>query len=184
MQPAVSGAPRVEAAGPGAVVAFATRGREALRCERVRFRDERGERAGHREIGNADVFVTGAEEQFRAEAKLQPGDAEPAYRLGNSLLQEGKIQEAKAELERADRLRPGMPETLYALGKAQSLSGDVTGAEKSWQQVLALEKNGPIASQTHFGLSGLYRKQGKTEEAERELQAYRQLQTPKSPVPK
>jgi tetratricopeptide (TPR) repeat protein len=117
-----------------------------------------------------------AEEQFRAEAKLQPGDAEPAYRLGNSLLQQGKIPDAKAELERADRLRPGMPETLYALGKAQSLSGDVTGAEKSWQQVLAIEKNGPIAAQTHFGLAGLYRKQGKTDAAEREMQAYRQLQ--------
>jgi tetratricopeptide (TPR) repeat protein len=125
-----------------------------------------------------------AEEQFGAETKLQPEDAESAYRLGNALLQEGKIQEAKAELERADRLRPGMPETLYALGKAQSLSGDLTNAVKSWQQVIALEKNGPIAAQTHFGLSGLYRKQGKTEEAEHELQAYRQLQTSKSPAAK
>jgi tetratricopeptide (TPR) repeat protein len=117
-----------------------------------------------------------AEEQFRAEAKLQPGDAEPAYRLGNALLQQGKIQGAKSELQRADRLRPGMPETLYALGKAQSLSGDVPGAEKSWQQVIALEKNSSLAAQAHFGLAGLYRKQGNTEEAERELQAYRKLQ--------
>ncbi|HEX4228564.1 MAG TPA: tetratricopeptide repeat protein [Bryobacteraceae bacterium] len=117
-----------------------------------------------------------AEEQFRAEAKLQPGDAEPAYRLGNALLQQGKIQDAKSELERADRLRPGMPETLYALGKAQSLSGDMTGAEKSWRQVIALEKKSSLAEQAHFGLAGLYRKQGKTEEAEREMQAYRQLQ--------
>lgn len=130
-----------------------------------------------------DLYVAAAdwpkaEEQFRAEAKLQPGDAEAAYRLGNALLQQGKIQEAKSELERSDLLRPGMPETLYALGKAQSLSGDATGAEKSWQQVIAIEKNGLIAAQTHFALAGLYRKQGKTEDAERELQLYQKLQTP------
>jgi tetratricopeptide (TPR) repeat protein len=140
----------------------------------------RGDTPGiHLALGNMYAAASEwskAEEQFRAEAKLQPGDAEPAYRLGNALLQQGKIQEAKAELEQADRLRPGMPETLYALGKAQSLSGDLAGAEKSWQQVLTLEKSGPMAAQTHFGLAGLYRKQGKTAEAEREMLAYRQLQ--------
>lgn len=117
-----------------------------------------------------------AEEQFRAETKLQPGDAEAAYRLGNALLEEGKIPEAKVELVRADRLRPAMPETLYALGKAESLSGDTSGAEKSWQQVLAIEKNTPLAAQTHFALAGLYRKQGKTADAAREMQAYQKLQ--------
>ena len=140
-------------------------------------------------LGLGDLYAAAsewpkAEEQFRAEAKLQPGNAEPAYRLGNALLQQGKIQEAKTELERADRLRPGMPETLYALGKAQSLSGDEAGAEKTWQQVIALEKSGPIAAQAHFGLAALYRKQGHTEEAEREMTAYRQLQNSVPAAPK
>jgi tetratricopeptide (TPR) repeat protein len=140
-------------------------------------------------LGLGDLYAAAsewakAEEQFRAEAKLQPGGAEPAYRLGNALLQQGKIQEAKTELERADRLRPGMPETLYALGKAQSLSGDAAGAEKSWQQVISLETTGPLAAQAHFELAGLYRKQGKTELADRELRAYRQIQKPKPPTPK
>src|SRR6202041_1661267 len=43
------------------------------------------------------VFAAGsqwamAQEQFRAEAKLQPGSAEAAYRLGNALLQQGKMK--------------------------------------------------------------------------------------------
>ena len=42
----------------------------------------------------------------------QPGNAEAAYRLGTALLQRGKAQEARAELQRADNLQPDMPETL------------------------------------------------------------------------
>src|SRR6202030_901878 len=36
-----------------------------------------------------------AEEQFRAETKLQTGNAEGAYRLGDALLQQGKAKEAR-----------------------------------------------------------------------------------------
>src|SRR5437870_13599005 len=53
-----------------------------------------------------------AEEEFRAETKLQPGNAEANYRLGTALLQQGKAREARTELQRADRLQPDMPETL------------------------------------------------------------------------
>src|SRR6266571_8683885 len=48
-----------------------------------------------------------------------------AYRLGAALLQQGKFHEARTELERADKLQPGMPETLSSLGKAASLDGDL-----------------------------------------------------------
>lgn len=118
-----------------------------------------------------------AEEQYRAESKLQPGDAETAYRLGYALLQEGKVKEARAELERADRLRPEMPETLYSLGKAASLDGDPAAAEKAWKAVSSLEKASSLAGQAHFGLATLYRKQGKTAEAEREMQEFRNMQS-------
>ncbi|MCU1294252.1 MAG: hypothetical protein JWP08_3102 [Bryobacterales bacterium] len=116
-----------------------------------------------------------AEDEFRVEATLQPGDAETAYSLGNALLQEGKLEEATTELERADRLRPQMPETLYALGKANSLSGDSAAAEKAWAEVISLEKTRSLAAQAHFGLAGLYRKQGKTAQAEREMGEYQRI---------
>jgi tetratricopeptide (TPR) repeat protein len=117
-----------------------------------------------------------AEEQFRVETQLQPGDAEAAYRLGAAYLQQGKIPEARAELERADRLQSGMPETLYSLGKAALLQGDLTGAQTAWMRVLGLEKDSALAAQAHFGLAGVYRKQGKTGEAEREMSEFRRLQ--------
>lgn len=119
-----------------------------------------------------------AEEQFRAQTKMQPGNAEAAYRLGTALLQQGKARDARIELQRADRLQPDMPETLYSLGKATALAGDAAAAEKAWTKLLSIEKDTSLAAQTHFALAGLYRKQGKTAEAERETQQFQKLQSP------
>jgi tetratricopeptide (TPR) repeat protein len=119
-----------------------------------------------------------AEAEFRAQTELQPGNAEAAYRLGSALLQQGKAREARIELVRADRLLPDMPETLYSLGKAAALAGDPAAAEKAWAKLLSIERGTNLAAQTHFALAGLYRKQGKTAEAERETQEFQKLQNP------
>jgi tetratricopeptide (TPR) repeat protein len=133
----------------------------------------------HLELGQ--VYAMGsrwpqAEEQFRAELKLQPGSAEAAFRLGDSLLQQGKVQEARRELRRSDQLMPNMPETLYELGKSSALDGDVVAAEKAWLDVLGIEKDGALAAQAHFGLAGIYRNQGKTAEADKQMQEFREIQ--------
>jgi outer membrane protein assembly factor BamD (BamD/ComL family) len=73
-------------------------------------------------------------------------------------------------------LRPGMPETLYALGKAELLENDASGAEKSWLKLLSIEKDTDLAAQAHFALAGLYRKQGKTTEAQTQMQEFQKLQ--------
>lgn len=117
-----------------------------------------------------------AEEEFRQQTKLQPGNAEAAYRLGAALLEQGKAHEARAELLRADRLMPDMPETLYALGKAASLEGDAPAAEKAWTKLLSIEQQSSLAAQAHFGLAGIYRKQGKIAEAQHEMHEFEKLQ--------
>jgi tetratricopeptide (TPR) repeat protein len=118
-----------------------------------------------------------AEEQFRLETQLQPGSAEASYRLGEALLQLGKFHEAREALVRSDQLREDMPETLYQLGKAAAMDGDDKMAEQSWQHLLSLEKNTALAAQAHFGLSGIYRKQGKSADADREMEEFRRLQS-------
>ncbi|HXY50149.1 MAG TPA: tetratricopeptide repeat protein [Terriglobales bacterium] len=122
-----------------------------------------------------------AEEAFRAETKLQPGNAEAAYRLGNALLQQGKTREGRAELIRSDKLQPEMPETLYALGKADSLEGDATAAEKAWKKVIELEQTSRLTAQAHFALAGLYRKQGKADAAQQEMEAFKKLEKTSTP---
>jgi tetratricopeptide (TPR) repeat protein len=91
-------------------------------------------------------------------------------------LEQGKIHEARVELVRADKLLPDMPETLYSLGKAASLEGDAAVAEKEWTKLLSFEKESSLAAQAHFGLAGLYRKQGKSAAAQREMQEFQRLQ--------
>ena len=117
-----------------------------------------------------------AEEQFRLQVKLQPGNAEAAYRLGESLLEQGKAHEARPELSRADKLMPEMPETLYAMGKAASLDGDTDAAVKAWTKLVSIEKQSSLSAQAHFGLAGIYRKQGKAAEAKAEMEEFEKLQ--------
>jgi tetratricopeptide (TPR) repeat protein len=138
----------------------------------------------HLELGQVFALAsrwTEAEEQFRAESVRQPGNAEAAYRLGDALLRQGKAREAQSALEHSNKLQPQMPETLYSLGKAESLDGNTTAAEKSWLQLLSIEKEGELAAQTHFALAALYRKQGKTAEADREMKEFQRLRVTVSP---
>jgi tetratricopeptide (TPR) repeat protein len=123
-----------------------------------------------------------AEAEFRAECKLRPGNAEAAYRLGAALLQQGRAHDALPELKRSNELKPEMPETLYSLGKAASLDGDTAAAERAWLKVIELEKNTSLAAQAHFGLAGLYRKQGKTAQAQHEMQEFQKLQSAIGPL--
>src|SRR5260221_2181053 len=124
-----------------------------------------------------------AEEEFRAQAKLQPGNAEAVYRLGAALLEQGKVHDARAELSRANKLMPDMPETLYSLGKAASLDGDAVAAEQEWTKLLSIEKDSPLAEQAHFGLAGLYRKQGKLAAAHDAMQEFQRVQGGSNPPP-
>jgi tetratricopeptide (TPR) repeat protein len=117
-----------------------------------------------------------AEDQFRLETQVQPGSAEAFYRLGESELQLGKFHQARESLVQSDHLRQDMPETLYQLGKAAGMDGDDATAEKCWQHLLTLENNTPLAGQAHFGLAAIYRKQGKTADAAREMEEFRKLQ--------
>ena len=117
-----------------------------------------------------------AEEQFRLETEIQPGSAEAFYRLGEAQLQLGKFHEARQALAHSDQLQADMPETLYMLGKAAAQDGDSATAQKCWLHVLRLEKDTDLAAQAHFGLAGVYRKQGKTADADREMEEFRKLQ--------
>jgi tetratricopeptide (TPR) repeat protein len=119
-----------------------------------------------------------AEDEFRAEAKLEPGNAEAGYRLGAALLQDGDAHDARVELERANRLAPDMPETLYSLGKAEALLGNSSAAEKAFLRVIELEKTGELAAQAHFGLAGIYRRQGKAVDAARETKLFQEAKQP------
>jgi protein O-GlcNAc transferase len=115
-----------------------------------------------------------AEEQFRAETTLHPGNAEAAFRLGDVLVQQGKMKEAAAELQRSDSLRPNMPETLYAIGRALA-AADASAAEQALTSLLKIEQNTLVAAQADLLLASIHRKQGKSALASREMEDYRRI---------
>ena len=112
--------------------------------------------------------------EFRAEAKLSPGDGEAAWRLGSVLLSEGHTEEALRELQRSDKLRPQMIETLYDLGKALEQGNQLAAAEKAWLQLIKLGPYSPLAVSAHLELSQLYRREGRAAEADSELLQFRE----------
>ncbi len=119
--------------------------------------------------------MPGALAEFRAESALRPDSAEAYYRLGSALLQQGQGAAALAELTRANELGPNIPAILFALGKAALATGDLTRAETAWTKVVDIDKQGDFAAQAHMELAIMYRKAGKTIEADREMKDYEKL---------
>ena len=111
---------------------------------------------------------------FRVRLTQAREDSE--YALGVTLEHCGdrKMQEAAQELRRSDSLRPDMPETLYALGRALVVS-DPTAAEQALDRVIAVEKQSQLAGQAYLLLASTHRKQGKSELAARDMAEYKRI---------
>jgi tetratricopeptide (TPR) repeat protein len=116
-----------------------------------------------------------AEELFRQETQLQPGSAEAAFRSGDALMQQGKMREALSELQRSDKLRPDMPETLYDLGKS-AMNLNPSESEYALLRVTQLEQDGTLAAQAYQALATLHRKEGKSDLAAKEMKEFQRIQ--------
>jgi tetratricopeptide (TPR) repeat protein len=121
-----------------------------------------------------------AEAEFRAELHLTPGSAAACYKLGLVLANRGLTNESLMQLRRANELAPNMPETLLELGKALAAAGDVKSSESVLRQVLAAERDSALAEAAHFHLAQVYRRLGRTADADRELKSFQQLRSRQS----
>jgi tetratricopeptide (TPR) repeat protein len=125
--------------------------------------------------------LDGAELEFRAEAKLRPGDAEAAWRLGSVLLKKGRNGDALAELERSDKLKPNMLETLLELGKAYLMENQLERARDVYRHMIEIDDADELAATAHLQLAQIYRKMGNPAEAEQHLRRVRELNSAKNP---
>lgn len=116
-----------------------------------------------------------AESEFRAEVQRSPGSAAAAYKLGLILLNRGQVRDAVVELTRANTLEPDMPETFLSLGKAMAATGDTAGAEKLLRRVLEHEQTSGLAETAHFQLAQIYRKLGRSSDADNEMKLFQKL---------
>jgi tetratricopeptide (TPR) repeat protein len=132
----------------------------------------------HRALGDvlaAEGRRSAAIAQYRVETQLQPLSAEAFYRFGGALLQHGQASGAVEELTKADRLKPNTPYILLALGGAAFEAHNATLAEASWTKLLSIDKESNLAAKAHSGLSTLYRRSGRPQDADREKASYEQL---------
>lgn len=94
----------------------------------------------HAELGDAYAeagAIDRAVVQYRTACELGPGFPDLRYRLARLLLESGQVLEAREELERVVRERPGFVDAQATLGLARYLSGDAGGAEETWRACLS-----------------------------------------------
>lgn len=90
------------------------------------------------------------------------------YEVGSTLLDEGELERAREELERALRFDPGFADAHYRLGEVASRNGDPEEAERSFRAALAVD---PGHAHALTGLGGTALDRGDLGEAEARYRA-------------
>jgi protein O-GlcNAc transferase len=83
-----------------------------------------------------------------------------------------KYDKARTFIERALSIRPGYAEAHATLAKTLEKQGDLTTATAELETA---ERLAPETKTTHYHLAQLYRAQGRTADAEREVALFRRI---------
>lgn len=100
--------------------------------------------------------------EFKAELENDPNNNQAMIYLGDAYVRQGKFDQGKAVLEKADQYQTSDPLIHLDLGIVHMESGDNGAALKELQKAVTLEPDNITA---HFRLATLYRSMGKKEEA-------------------
>jgi predicted Zn-dependent protease len=131
----------------------------------------------HMHMGDAYWYIgkwQSAQTEFRAELKNDPYNCMAHWKLANAILEandsnDEALSEANAAIERCPALmqaRVDRARALVRLGKQPEALPDL----------LMAEKDSPREPSIHFLLANVYRSQGKSAEAQKEMQTYGTLQ--------
>jgi tetratricopeptide (TPR) repeat protein len=122
----------------------------------------------HSELGHAYLLMgesDKAEEQFRKELELQPGDFHASVYLAWHYLNNRRYADALPLLDTAHRRKPAHPGVLYLLGQARQGLGEYG---KAAEHLEAAVRGQPDFTAAHVLLARVYAKLGRVEEAKRE----------------
>jgi len=106
-------------------------------------------------------------QKYEHSLQLHPDYPEALYNLGSALLQKGDVDQAINLCEQSLKLQPTDADAYVVLGNARMAKQDVDGAVASYRQALTLRPND---SNAHYNLAVALQKQGKEQEAARELE--------------
>jgi tetratricopeptide (TPR) repeat protein len=134
-----------------------------------------GIQAAIAELQANDGNYAEAEESYRKELALTPGNARVNYRYGIILQQIGRDGDSIPYLRKAVAGDPSIVDAYAQLGKALLAGGDIEGSEKVLLHVLTMAAAPETLRATHYQLGQLYRKQGNAAAAAKHLKAFNQL---------
>jgi tetratricopeptide (TPR) repeat protein len=103
-----------------------------------------------------------AVESYRTALELQPGQLATMLRLANTLLDLGRVEEARIYFDSVLRRDQENPAALFGLGRIADLEGDPQLAVELFERVLALQES---ASSVRGPLARAYRSLGELEKA-------------------
>jgi tetratricopeptide (TPR) repeat protein len=136
-----------------------------------------GNHAGaHRELGKVLVSQRdpAAEKEFAAALNQDPNDSEALYFLGGFLMQQDRLQEAVAPLERARELNPGFWGTYFYLGKMKFQTDHPREAVPLLQKAAELN---PGETAVYYQLGRARSACGREAEARRAMERVREIKS-------
>jgi tetratricopeptide (TPR) repeat protein len=110
--------------------------------------------------------------ELEAELKLSPNDPDTQYNLAYALLETSQKDQAMAILQKLTTEHPNHAQAQYQLGKELLNSGDKNGAVAHLEAAARLEPNVDYIA---YQLQAAYRKAGRTSDADKEMQVYREI---------
>jgi tetratricopeptide (TPR) repeat protein len=105
---------------------------------------------------------TEAEQQFRAELRISPDDGQSLAYLGDTLMQLGKSDAARAALERAIALKSSLELAHLDLGILDSDAGHDSAAVAQFHAAIQVD---PKSTDARWRLARLYQKMGQRQKA-------------------
>ncbi len=118
--------------------------------------------------------------ELRQELVLSPDDPNVEYSLAFALLQTSSKDEARALLTSITAAHPEMAQAQYQLGKLLLESGETPAALSHLELA---EKADPSSDYIHYQLQAVYRKLGRTADADREARLYREIKERRRALP-
>jgi tetratricopeptide (TPR) repeat protein len=113
-----------------------------------------------------------AEQEFQLELKLNPQDTNCMLKLADIAIERSRIEDAKSLVARALSIRSDNAEAHVAKARIMERQGDLPSAIAELETA---EKLAPDIKATYYQLGTLYRRQGRQEEASRQLQVFQRL---------
>ena len=117
-----------------------------------------------------------AAREFQAELALHPSDVDAKFNLGFVYLQLSRSADAEKLFQEVIEAQPEQANAQYEYGKILMDHGDVHGAIAHLEVAARLKPN---TDYVHYQLQAAYRKDGRTADADRELEIYKQIKAKK-----